>query len=84
MEAQADEDGLITIDNLTVAENLRNLYKYVRENGFLETIEDCNRENMKLFSRDVFQKVCSRQKGWQESLPQPVCEMIESKGLWTC
>ena len=84
VEAVANEDGLITIDNLVVAENLRNLYKYVRENGFLETIEHCDRDNMKLFSRDVFQKVCSRETGWQEPLPQPVCEMIESKGLWTC
>ena len=84
VEAVADGDGLITIDNLTVAENLRNLYKYVRENGFLETIEDCNRENMNLFSRDVFQKVCQREEGWKDPLPQPVAEMIEAKGLWQC
>ena len=31
VEAVADQDGLITIDNLVVAENLRNLYKYVRK-----------------------------------------------------
>ncbi len=84
VEAVANKDGLITIDNLVVAENLRNLYKYVRENGFLETIEHCDRENMKLFSRDVFQKVCSRETGWQDPLPQPVHEMIDAKGLWTC
>ena len=84
VEAVADEDGLITIDNLIVCENLRNLYKYIRENGFLETIENCDRENMKLFSRDVFQKVCKREPGWQDPLPRPVVEMIEAKGLWQC
>ena len=84
VEAVADEDGLITIDNLIVGENLRNLYKYIRENGFLETIENCDRENMKLFSRDVFQKVCKRELGWQDPLPRPVVEMIEAKGLWQC
>jgi len=84
VEAVADEDGLITIDNLIVCENLRNLYKYIRENGFLETIENCDRENMKLFSRDVFQKVCKREQGWQDPLPPPVAEMIEAKGLWQC
>ena len=84
VEAVADKDGLITIDNLVVAENLRNLYKYVRENGFLEKIENCDRTNMKLFSRDVFQKVCQRESGWQDALPQPVAEMIEAKDLWKC
>jgi len=84
VEAVADEDGLITIDNLIVCENLRNLYKYIRENGFLETIENCDRENMKLFSRDVFQKVCKREDDWQVPLPRPVAEMIEAKGLWQC
>ena len=80
VEAVADENGLITIDNLVVSENLRNLYKYIRENGFLETIENCDRANMKLFSRDVFEKVCKREQGWQEPLPSPVVEMIETKG----
>jgi len=39
---------------------------------------------MKLFSRDVFQKVCQRDQGWQDALPQPVAEMIEAKELWRC
>ena len=84
VEAVADENGLITIDNLVVSKNLRNLYKYIRENGFLETIENCDRENMKLFSRDVFQRVCKREQGWQDPLPEPVANMIETKGLWQC
>tara|TARA_B100002019_G_scaffold126109_1_gene108583 strand:+ start:1977 stop:3428 length:1452 start_codon:yes stop_codon:yes gene_type:complete len=84
VKAVADENGLITIDNLVVSENLRNLYKYIRENGFLENIEGCDRENMKLFSRDIFQKVCKREQDWQNPLPQPVAKMIEAKGLWQC
>ena len=82
VKAVADENGLITIDNLVVSENLRNLYKYIRENGFLEKIEGCDRQNMKLFSRDIFQKVCKREQDWQNPLPQPVAKMIEAKGLW--
>jgi hypothetical protein len=82
VEVKAEDNGLVTIENLLVAENLRNLYKYVRENGFLETIRDCDRENMQLFSRDVFEQVCERRTGWQESLPECVAEMIEKKGLW--
>ena len=73
---------MVTIENLLVAKNLRNLYKYVRENGFLETIQDCDRQNMKLFSRDVFEQVQTRREGWQDCLPNCVARMIEEKGLW--
>ena len=82
MEAVADEDGLITIDNLVVSENLRKLIQIYPRKWFLETIENCDRENMKLFSRDVFEKVCKREDGWQSPLPQTVAKMIEAKGLW--
>jgi len=67
---------------LLVADNLRNLYKYVRENGFLEPIKDCDRANMGLFSRDIFEKVQARNPGWEELLPPCVAKLIEEKNLW--
>ena len=42
VEAEINEDGLVTVENLMVAQNLRNLYKYVRENGFLEDLNNCS------------------------------------------
>jgi hypothetical protein len=82
VEADPAEDGLIDIDNLLVADNLRNLYKYVRENGFLEPIKDCDRSNMGLFSRDIFEKVQARSPGWEEFLPPCVAKLIKEKNLW--
>jgi hypothetical protein len=82
VETENNENGLITIDNLLVASNLRNLYKYIRENGFLVTIENCDRTNMNLFSRDVFDLVQHRTSGWKDNLPACVCEMIEKNNLW--
>jgi hypothetical protein len=76
-------NGLINVENLLVADNLRNLYKYIRENGFLETIEECNRENMKFFSRDIFDQIVQRKDGWKDNLPESVANMIESKNLWS-
>ena len=82
VETKTTEDELVTIDNLLVADNLRNLYKYIRENGFLININNCNRENMNLFSRDIFALVKKRADGWKEKLPDCVSEMIEKKNLW--
>jgi len=81
-ETATDDDDLVTIDNLLVARNLRNLYKYIRENNFLENINNCDRENMNLFSRDVFQLVLERSDGWKNSLPECVCKLIEKNNLW--
>lgn len=82
VSVKESSSGLINVENLLVADNLRNLYKYIRENGFLETIKQCNRENMKLFSRDIFERILKRENGWKENLPESVAEMIESKKLW--
>ena len=76
-------NGLINVENLLVADNLRNLYKYIRENGFLETIKEFNRENMKFFSRDIFDQIVKRKDGWKNNLPENVANMIESKNLWS-
>ena len=76
-------NGLINVENLLVADNLRNLYKYIRENGFLETIKEFNRENMKFFSRDIFDQIVQRKDGWKDNLPKSVANMIESKNLWS-
>ena len=73
--------GLINVENLLAADNLRNLYKHARENGFLETIKECNRDNMKFFSRDIFDQIVQRKEGWKDNLPEGVAKMIESKNL---
>ena len=77
------KDGLINVENLLVADNLRNLYKFIRENGFLETIQECDRENMRFFSRDIFEQILERTDGWKDNLPETVANMIESKNLWS-
>ena len=82
VETKTAEDELVTIENLLVARNLRNLYKYIRENGFLVTIMNCDRSNMNLFSRDIFDLVQNRTEGWKDSLPSCVTDMIEKNNLW--
>ena len=61
------------MENLLVDDNLRNLYKYIRENGFLETIKECDRENMRVFSLIegwIFlqQILKQRKEGWKDNL----------------
>ena len=83
VSVKESKDGLINVENLLVADNLRNLYKFIRENGFLETIQECDRENMRFFSRDIFEQILERTDGWKDNLPETVANMIESKNLWS-
>ena len=76
------EGSIVNVENLVVAENLRNLYKYVRENGFLECVNQFDRENMRFFARDVFDKIMQREDGWKDQLPSCVSNLIEEKNLW--
>ena len=82
VSVKESSSGLINVENLLVADNLRNLYKFIRENQFLETIRESNRNNMKFFSRDIFEQILNRQEGWQDNLPETVAQMIDSKNLW--
>ena len=65
----------VTIDNLVVSENLRNLYKYIRENGLKN--RGLRSGKHETFLTDIFQKSVSRAGG--KILPQPVAKMIEAK-----
>ncbi|MBG29454.1 MAG: nicotinate-nucleotide adenylyltransferase [Opitutae bacterium] len=83
-EIETDADGLLTTDNLRVDDHVRNLYKYVRENGFLEPIHDCDRANMDLFSRDVIEMIREGREGWEEMVPPAVAQIVKARGLWGC
>ena len=83
-DIKTDVDGLLTTDNLRVDDHVRNLYKYVRENGFLEPIHDCDRANMDLFSRDVIDMIREGREGWEEMVPPAVSQIVKERGLWGC
>ena len=63
---------------------MRNLYKYVRENGFLEAIRDFDRSSMNLFSRDVIEMIREGKDGWESMVPKRVAQIIKERGLWGC
>jgi hypothetical protein len=81
---QTEDEELLTTENLRVDEHVRNLYKYVRENGFLEPIHDCERANMSLFSRDVIGMIREGVPGWEDMVPPAVAEIIKERNLWGC
>jgi hypothetical protein len=84
IEIETDLDGLLTTENLRVDDHVRNLYKYVRENGFLEPVLDVDRSSMNLFSRDVIEMIREGKDGWEDMVPEPVAQIVKERCLWGC
>lgn len=72
----------INSSNLKVHQQMKELYKFFKENNRLVDIKDFNPEILDIFSRTVFKMIKNGEDGWQEMLPSGIAEMIEDKRLF--
>jgi hypothetical protein len=78
-----DENGdIITSQNLKVHPRMKELYKFFAYNGKVVDIEDFNKSNLKIFSRDVLKLINNNQSGWENMLPQGIAELIKEHRLF--
>lgn len=76
------DEVLITAQNLQVKTHLRNLYSYLMENHYIEPVNSYRKENMHIYSRDIFKKLKSGDPEWEEAVPTQVAKIIKKRGLW--
>lgn len=76
---QRGSENAPTIDagNVKVPDTLRNLYKYLLENGMLRHLEPRNLEVMEVFPRDVLEMLRSGNPDWKKYVPDPGVAFIE-------
>jgi hypothetical protein len=78
-----EENGeIITSQNLKVHPRMKELYKFFAYNGKVVDITDYDRENLKIFSREVLKMIGSGTPGWEKMLPKGVAEMIKEHHLF--
>jgi hypothetical protein len=73
---------LITATQVEVAPNLRHLYQYLVDNGFIQEIENFHREYLKIFPSDVLAKMQSGDPGWKKMVPPEVARIIQERGFF--
>ncbi len=73
---------VFTARNLQVTPNLRNLYDYLLENHFLESVVGFNRDYLEIFSRDCLIKIGDGDPTWEDMVPPKIAEVIKSHKLW--
>jgi hypothetical protein len=78
-----DEYGnVINSQNLKVHPRMKELYKFFAYNGKVVDITDFERDNLKIFSREVLKMISNGDPGWEEMLPKGIAEMIKKDHLF--
>ena len=70
---------LITVDNLEVPPELRKLYGYLVDNGYIRQLENVNRDYLPIFSRDALRKIKMGDSTWEAMVPPEVAEVIKRR-----
>ncbi len=71
-----------TAENMKVAPHLQNLYAYLIENHYVETIAKHNVEYLPIFSRDVLARIQTYDPSWENMVPAQIVEIIKRDKLF--
>jgi hypothetical protein len=72
----------LTVENFPIPAHLIHLYAYLRENRFIQSIENSRAELLSIRSQDVLAKIRSGDATWEQLVPPPIAEIIKRDGLF--
>ena len=70
---------LITIDNVEISADLRNLFRHVVERGMIKQLCDYDESVLHIFSRDVLKRIEAGDASWEDMVPPEVAEVIKRR-----
>ena len=70
---------LVTSKELEVAPNLRSLYLYLAENGFIQEVTDYNPDYLRIHPPEALARLQSGDPTWETMVPPEVCELIKQR-----
>jgi hypothetical protein len=79
-----DSGELVTVHNVKVQENLRNLYLHLLENNLIRELGGIDRADLSIFSQDVLAKIRKGDSDWENLVPKKVVGIIRNKRLFGC
>jgi hypothetical protein len=75
-------EKLIDSSNLQVEDNMKNLYKYFKDNQKIRDIEDFNKSLLNIYSWKVLEEIKNNSPGWEQKLPEAISKLIKEKKLF--
>ena len=70
---------IITATQVTVARNLRSLFRYLIDNQYLQEITDYHPEYLRIHPPDVLAKLRSGDSRWEQMVPAEVAHIIKKR-----
>jgi hypothetical protein len=71
--------NILTATQMKVAPNLRSLFQYLIDNGYIEEIADYRSEYLQIHPPEVLAKLQSGDEAWQQMVPPEVAEIIKEQ-----
>jgi hypothetical protein len=71
-----------TAESMKVAPHLQNLYAYLIENHYVESIQKHNVDYLPIFSRDVLARIQTYDPSWESMVPPQIVEIIKRDKLF--
>jgi hypothetical protein len=76
-------DGeVVTVDTVTVGEELRPLYDYLYRRGSFVGLDNYKPDYLPILSRDVLKRIAADDAAWEAMVPAEVCEVIKKRGFF--
>jgi hypothetical protein len=72
----------LTVENFPIPPQLTHLYAYLRENRFIQGIENSSADLLSIRSQDVLSKIRSGDSSWEQLVPPLIVEIIKHDKLF--
>jgi hypothetical protein len=71
--------NLVTATQAEVAPNLRSLFQYLIDNGFIKEIVDYRKEFLRIYPPAVLAKLKAGDESWEKMVPPEVAQIIKER-----
>jgi len=79
---ETDAEALTTSDKMEVKPELHHLYRYLVENGYIQSIREFDAGELHMTPGDVLAGIQSGDPNWESLVPTQAAELIKQKGLF--
>src|SRR6478609_1721883 len=73
---------LSTVDNLEIAPELHKLYGHLVDRGCIQQLGDYDPACLKIFSRDVLDRIAEGDPSWEAMVPAEIADTIKRRGFF--
>jgi hypothetical protein len=67
------------VDNLPIQPDIRPLYDYLVQNGFIQQLENYNEQYLHIFTRDILRRIKEQDPAWEDMVPETVSKIIKQR-----